>query len=682
MSGMARLLDHPAAMKLSLALVHFLWQGVALALLALVGLALVRRARPAVRYLVLISVLLAMALAPVLTYLHLTYGAGWLNLVTPRVTERTVIVVKGDVYRGSVRLSPEGAPLPVAAGLIPSAAPERFSAEWWRARASWVSAAWLIGVLLLSSRLLMGWLAAERARRHHAEPVGGRWQAALATLAERMRVARPVQLLSSAAAGVPATIGWLRPVILFPASALSGLPPDQVEALIAHELAHIRRHDYLVNIVQSAVETLLFYHPAVWWLSRRIRVEREHCCDDLAAQACGDTLSYARALADMEALRADLPGLAVAASGGSLVARIRRLAQPPTRGQQPGLSWASALVVTAAAVALALALQMTSTPSLAEQAARDYSDRVWVDGEWDPGPIPIEGTLFVSGFCYEEGGSKTYSYTLEGDTSNAVLWPVSFVDPDLSPVSDEVVYDDVDGSEWPVSQASVYRANWDGSEAVNLTELAGVGGVNCTPTWSPDGTMIAFQHSEPEPGQLPCHAGFLTWVMNADGTDPRSLPDEQGRGRFPRWLPDGEHLIWETYDGAAIADLSGRRQSYLPGAGGISDASPDGRYIVTSASEGGELDGEPGEWRQLLLMSADGQECEVLVAQFISYAEADAHYNGPAGEGRTKDDPYGPIWESGPVFPKWSPRGDYIAFLGAIPFDPDGPWINDQVPVE
>ena len=90
---------------------------------------------------------------------------------------------------------------------------------------------------------------------------------------------------------VPTVIGWLRPVVLVPASALAGMTPQQLEAILAHELAHIRRHDYLVNLLQTLVETLLFYHPAVWWLSRRIRIERENCCDDLAVSLCGDPVT-------------------------------------------------------------------------------------------------------------------------------------------------------------------------------------------------------------------------------------------------------------------------------------------------------------------------------------------------------------------------------------------------------
>src|SRR5262249_62123234 len=126
--------------------------------------------------------------------------------------------------------------------------------------------------------------------------------------------------------------GWLHPVILLPASTLTGLSPGQIESILAHELAHIRRHDYLVNLLQSLVETLLFYHPGVWWVSRRIREERELCCDDLAVGVVGGPVLYAEALCRLERARGEAAALAVAASGGSLLARITRLVGAAPRG--------------------------------------------------------------------------------------------------------------------------------------------------------------------------------------------------------------------------------------------------------------------------------------------------------------------------------------------------------------
>jgi TonB family protein len=140
-----------------------------------------------------------------------------------------------------------------------------------------------------------------------------------------MRLARPVRVLVAAAGESPAVIGWLRPAILLPAATLLNLTPDQLEAVLAHELAHIRRQDYLVNLLQVVAETLLFYHPAVWWVSARMRHERELCCDDLAVRSCGDALCYARALTRLERLRLTAPAMAMGSNGGSMLYRIQRL---------------------------------------------------------------------------------------------------------------------------------------------------------------------------------------------------------------------------------------------------------------------------------------------------------------------------------------------------------------------
>ena len=153
--------------------------------------------------------------------------------------------------------------------------------------------AWLIGVIACSIWHLLAWLRIQRLRRT-AEPLDDRepgsvWQAAADRLTRLFRLSRPVRLLQSARQVGPIVFGVLRPVVLIPASLLSGLTPVQVEAILAHELAHVRRHDYLVNLIQAVIETVLFYHPAVWWVSGRIRSERENCCDDLAIEALSRT---------------------------------------------------------------------------------------------------------------------------------------------------------------------------------------------------------------------------------------------------------------------------------------------------------------------------------------------------------------------------------------------------------
>ena len=144
---------------------------------------------------------------------------------------------------------------------------------------------------------------------------------------------------------MPTLVGWIKPVVLLPAAALAGLSPEQLQAILAHELAHVRRHDYLVNLLQSMVETLLFYHPATWWVSAQVRAEREHCCDDLAVEVCGDRLVYVSALAELTTI-ASHRGFALAATDGSLVGRVRRILGRPRSMHEPAPAWALlALVV-------------------------------------------------------------------------------------------------------------------------------------------------------------------------------------------------------------------------------------------------------------------------------------------------------------------------------------------------
>ncbi len=196
---------------------------------------------------------------------------------------------------------------------------------------------WLAGVAMLTLRLLSGWLWVQRMKSRNARPVHEGLEVMARRLMRRLHIVRAVRFLESTRVDVPTVIGWLTPVVLLPGSVLSGLTPRQIEAILAHELAHIRRHDYLVNLLQTVVETLLFYHPAVWWLSHRIRVERENCCDDLAVSLCGDPVAYAAALAELEGLRSSNRTLALAATGGSLLQRVKRLLGAPSHaGRAPG----------------------------------------------------------------------------------------------------------------------------------------------------------------------------------------------------------------------------------------------------------------------------------------------------------------------------------------------------------
>jgi ankyrin repeat protein/beta-lactamase regulating signal transducer with metallopeptidase domain len=188
-----------------------------------------------------------------------------------------------------------------------------------------IVAVWMIGVIVFLTRLVGGWLLSRRLLRSAADIITPKMKEALERARAGLSFHRKIRLLCGERIESPIVIGWLRPAILLPASALTGLSADQLLAILSHELAHIRRHDFLVNGLQRAVECVLFYHPAVWWVSGRIRVERERCCDDLAVGVCGDRLIYVQALVALEKARSAEPVLAVPSAGVGVKDRVRRL---------------------------------------------------------------------------------------------------------------------------------------------------------------------------------------------------------------------------------------------------------------------------------------------------------------------------------------------------------------------
>ncbi|MDQ1522630.1 MAG: hypothetical protein QOE47_554 [Pyrinomonadaceae bacterium] len=365
MSNMHALMSHPVMRTLGWTLLHFVWQG-ALVALAYAGVALsLRRASANLRYTVACACMLLMLALPVATFLRLDANATAAAAVAA-FERRALETATADAPdgAGATAAKSHAAPARLYANLLfvpdeegASAPLQRWAENVFSSALPWLVLVWLAGALVLALRLVGGWVLTERLKREPATPLARDWRETLARLARQLRVSRPVRLCESALVEVPTVIGWLRPVILVPASALTGLSAPQLEAILAHELAHIRRHDYLVNLLQSVAETVLFYHPAVWWLSGRVRVEREHACDDLAVRATGDVLVYARALTTLETLRGQQqagvrPVLAVAANGGVLMQRIQRLikVQPATAGRSPLLAGAAVVLVALASV--------------------------------------------------------------------------------------------------------------------------------------------------------------------------------------------------------------------------------------------------------------------------------------------------------------------------------------------
>jgi beta-lactamase regulating signal transducer with metallopeptidase domain len=296
------------------ALLHFVWQGAVIGLAAAIVLQLLRNARPQVRYAAACAALLACALVP-------------------------LVGVSMQLGTGSGAAMPDT--IATMTHLATAASQRTFDFTAWPARFDsalpWIVAMWAAGAGVLSLRMTLGVVWVHRLRNTPQGPSHAAWQVRLDELALRFGL-QSVALRLVDALESPASAGWWRPVILLPTALISRMPVDLIEALLAHELAHIRRHDYLVNLLQSVVEALLFYHPVTWWLSRRIRVERELIADQLAAQMTGEPRRLALALSELSDFNSTLDSsrcpsvhLAQAAHGGHLMSRIEQLVRPGCR---------------------------------------------------------------------------------------------------------------------------------------------------------------------------------------------------------------------------------------------------------------------------------------------------------------------------------------------------------------
>lgn len=285
-------------------LLHFVWQGAALAALLAAAFMVSRNAN--VRYALGIGTLILMLATPVITF-------AWLNRAPSPVA-----LIDTPMIAPEVVATPDGV---ASSGRLVQALAASTNQ---RDLMLWLVQAWFVGVMLLSARTAGGLLWLARTRREEIEPLSEEMYRQCLILQERMGLRRHIRYGHSSSIDSPVVIGWLRPIVVVTAQAMTGLTPQQLQAIIAHELAHIRRYDAFVNLFQIVAEMLLFYHPAVWWVSRRIRVEREVCCDHEALAACGEPVSYARALTMMEEWRA-APSLLMAANRGPLTERVLRL---------------------------------------------------------------------------------------------------------------------------------------------------------------------------------------------------------------------------------------------------------------------------------------------------------------------------------------------------------------------
>lgn len=315
----------PLARAIGWTLIHSLWEGAAISAALAMVLALTHSARA--HYAAACAGMVVLLGAVAATFIRLMpvglRGANEVPLALPPWSAHVLLSTSGH------------APLSVATAV------------------PWLAPLWILGIWLFVLAQAAGWISVSRLRARGVCSAPERWQNELLRLCARVRVTRPIRLLESCLAEVPMVIGHIRPVILMPVGLLAGLPAGQIEAILLHELAHIRRHDYLANVLQRSVQSLFFYHPAVWWMSHIIRAEREDCCDDMVVATSGNAREYVDALTAVEQYRRPRHEAVLAATGGNLMKRIRRLLYP--KAASPVWAPLLALVVLTMTAVAALA---------------------------------------------------------------------------------------------------------------------------------------------------------------------------------------------------------------------------------------------------------------------------------------------------------------------------------------
>ena len=384
--------QHPIVELLGWTLVHFLWQGFLVAVPLAGGLWYLRRSSAMDRYSLACGGLALLAIMPILTLsvlLSRTDSQSWRGITAEQsladATREEALrrAGSGDATSTMAPLdSSQDATLADRSSKKIGPKVDRqdlgSATTWWSGDhyERWMptlASCWIFGVTLLSLRLLGGLWRVQQIQRRSRIVVDERLNRMVDELMRRMKVRGSLRLLQSAEWSVPVVIGFWRPTLIVPLCLLSGLTVSEVESLLAHELAHVRRHDWLVNLGQSLIETLLFYHPVVWWVSAVIRNERENCCDDVAVKVCGDRLALAKALVHLEEQRCGAGALALSATGGSLVQRIRRLAV--SQEYCPMAQWSAGLLTLATAFLLVVGLWISVfTTTRSVQAAEEITN--------------------------------------------------------------------------------------------------------------------------------------------------------------------------------------------------------------------------------------------------------------------------------------------------------------------
>jgi beta-lactamase regulating signal transducer with metallopeptidase domain len=283
-------------------IIHSLWQGAIIALVFGSIMAVLKRSSSKLRYIVGVSVLILTVLITMITFV-MVYSAEISGVVMQEAKIHNLAEMKDNSLLVSLKIYFEGN-LPTVVIL------------------------WFLGVIFFFFRFLSGLLYSRRLRNYNRNDVSEFWQEKLSEFCIRMKIKKQISIWESTLIKTPLVIGHLKPLILFPAGMMLGMSPEQVESLIIHELAHVLRSDYLMNLFQNIIDIVYFYHPGIKWISSEIRNERENCCDDITVLNTGNSFNYAKALVNVGQKSLNLvrnPALAAAGNSTRLFKRIRRL---------------------------------------------------------------------------------------------------------------------------------------------------------------------------------------------------------------------------------------------------------------------------------------------------------------------------------------------------------------------
>lgn len=321
MDWLSFVINNSVFVGLATTLLHFTWQGLLLACLLLLLLKNINTRHANLRYSVSLFLLVLCVVAPVITF-YIVYDPQASHEVDVKQVLSDVSASASQIGNAIGTLNETNHfSLSIATAEIV----EQFRQWQLRSVLPFFALAWIVGVMLMSSRLILQLVNVYKLPYQGISQPDDELQRTFERLMEQLGVNLVTRLLISSKVDVPMVIGWLKPVVLLPSSMLMGLTPKQLEMLLAHELAHVRRHDYFVNFLQTLLEVVLFFHPAVKWISKQIRTERECCCDEIAVAHCGSAVAYATALTEAEMSRFNVPSLAMAASGSDLKERVFRV---------------------------------------------------------------------------------------------------------------------------------------------------------------------------------------------------------------------------------------------------------------------------------------------------------------------------------------------------------------------